>query len=261
MKEYKAGTMLRTSIGYKKVAAVMITLLFALMMIISARPVYAEDYSFSGECVFDGEKISTDYDQKSFSKALGQLEPGDTIDCAVTYRNDSSKKTEWYMRNSVLETLEESKTQAENGGYTYILKNTGPGGNTTTIFDNSGVGGDKKNGKPEGLKQATDATGNYFFIQDLKAGQKGKTTLHVEFEGETGVNDYMDTNGKIMLSYGVEIAGQDKTTESHGDTPQTGDPGNNTWLLIAINITALLLLIIGIIRWRKERKEGEADDE
>ena len=228
--------------------------------------VYANNYSFEGSCTFKGgDTIEADYDQSKFRKALGKMEPGDTIDCLITYKNKGSFTTDWYMRNSVLKTLEESKDQAENGGYTYVLENIGPGNKETYIFDNSRVGGDRKSGLPEGLKQATYNTGEYFFIQTLKPGQSGKTRLHVAFEGETEVNDYMDTNGKLMLSYAVEKSSANPP-DDEPDNPvsshpvQTGDTGSNIWLYVIINAAALVLLIIGIISFRRDRKGGEADE-
>ncbi len=234
-------------------------ILLASMIVVLClgQTVFAESYSFKGSVEYKGgDTIETDYDADRIAKALDQLEPEDSIKITISYRNKSKKKTDWYLINSVLETLEESREQADNGGYTYILKNIGPGGNETTIFSNSRVGGDKKKGVPEGLKQATDATGRYFYIQTLAPGKSGKTSLYVEFDGETGNNDYMDTTGSLMLSYAVTEAGDEEGSESH--PTKTGD--GNLWPIILINLTALLLLILAAVRIIRDRKGGEVNE-
>jgi hypothetical protein len=140
---------------------------------------------------------------------------------------------------------------AENGGYTYVLKNVGPDGKETVLFDNSEVGGENITNKLQGLKQATNATGDYFFIQNLKAGQSGKTLLHIEFDGETEVNDYMDTAGKLMIAYAVEKDSAKTTTTS----VKTGDQVK-MWKLYALGGAALVAMILLIFSWRKDRKKG-----
>ena len=181
------------------------------------------------------------------------MEPGDSLNYAITYTNDSDKTTYWYLRNRVLETLEDNKEQAENGGYTYVLKN-----GDETLFDNSAVGGEKVVGKLKGLKQATNSSKNFFFIQELEPGESQKTTLHVELDGETEVNDYMDTHGALLLTYAV----QDKEKAEEGNDPdhpspvRTGDT-NRLMYYVIILITAMILLAAAIIIWRRNRKKGE----
>ena len=119
------------------------------------------------------------------------------------------------------------------------------------LFDNSEVGGENVTNKLQGLKQATNATGDYFFIQNLKAGQSGKTVLHVEFDGETEVNDYMDTYGKLMIAYAVEKDSAKTSTT----TVKTGD-SVKMWKLYALGGAALVAMILLIFSWRKDRKKG-----
>ena len=215
----------------------------------------ANTYKFNGKCQYNGSKITSNFSTEEFAASQDGMEPGDSLTYKVTYKNNSDKKTSWYMRNKVLETLEENKSQAENGGYTYVLKNIGPNGTETTLFDNSQVGGETKKGKLEGLLQATNATGNFFFIQDLKPGESATTYLHVAMDGETEVNDYMDTHGELMVSYAVED--QDgKTDEQKDNNPRTGDP-MSIWKFIALMAAAVAVAIFAIISWRRDRKDGE----
>ncbi len=228
------------------------TILLSLLVIVLCGSVcFAQNSKFTGTCTYNGSKINSDFDSKSFAASISGMEPGDTMDYTVTYKNGSNELTRWYMKNSVLETLEENKKQAENGGYTYVLKNIGPDGTVTVLFDNSEVGGENVTNKLQGLKQATNATGDYFFIQNLKAGQSGQTVLHVEFDGETEVNDYMDTYGKLMIAYAVE-KDEAKTTTT---TVKTGDPVK-MWKLYALGGASLVVMILLIFSWRKDRKKG-----
>ena len=228
------------------------TLLLSLLVIVlCSSTCFAENSKFTGTCTYNGSKITSDFDSKSFAAAIRNLEPGDSLDYTVTYKNGTSELTRWYLKTSVLETLEENKKQAENGGYTYVLKNIGPDGKETVLFDNSEVGGENVTNKLQGLKQATNATGDYFFIQNLKAGQSGKTVLHVEFDGETEVNDYMDTYGKLMIAYAVEKDSAKTSTT----TVKTGD-SVKMWKLYALGGAALVAMILLIFSWRKDRKKG-----
>ena len=228
------------------------TILLSLLVIALCGSVcFAENSKFTGTCTYDGSKINSDFTSSSFAASIRNLEPGDSVDYTITYKNGASELTRWYMKNSVLETLEENKKQAENGGHTYVLKNVGPDGKETVLFDNSEVGGENITNKLQGLKQATNATGDYFFIQNLKAGQSGKTLLHIEFDGETEVNDYMDTAGKLMIAYAVEKDSAKTTTTS----VKTGDTVK-MWQFFALGGAALVAMILLIFSWRKDRKKG-----
>ena len=181
----------------------------------------------------------------------------------VTYANDSDVTTHWYMENEVLQTLEDSGEAAENGGYTYRLTNKGPSG-TTDIFSNEEssnegtVGGtDSSVDGREGLEQATNATEEWFFIETLEPGQSGTTELYIGLEGESEVNDYMGTMGELRIAYAVETV-EDETIVKHipGKRVNTGD-STNLILSIAAFLGAILLLILAVLSYRKDRKDGE----
>lgn len=235
----------------------MIAFLMAMTIVLAAPyAAFAEEYSVDdAACSFDGSEISSNFESSDLATYLSHLEPGDKLDYQVTYTNNSGKTTEWYMLNDVLETLEESKDAAENGGYTYVLKNIGPDGTETTYFDNSEVGGETKTGGLEGLHQATNATRDYFFIQQLSPGQSGKTSLHVELDGETQVNDYWDTKGVVRLSYAVEIVEPGQRIIQDG-AARTGDPFDLMKGLLVM-ILALIIGLLAILGRRKDRKDGD----
>lgn len=234
-----------------------VLLMSAVLMTGLASTVSADSFQFSGNCRYNGDKITSSFTSEEFAASQAQLEPGDDLAYTVKYKNESDETTLWYMRNSVLETLEEAKDQAENGGYTYTLANVDPKGKETILFDNSEVGGETKTADLEGLKQATNATGNFFFIQELKPGETATTKLYVALDGETEVNDYMDTYGALMVSYAVENQATGTNTEQPGtSTPRTGDQTDlMKWILMMAG--ALVLALLAIISWRRDRREDE----
>ena len=158
------------------------------------------------------------------------------------------------MKNEVLTTLEQSFDRTENGGYTYRLTHITPEGKRQDLFNNAAVGGDSRSGNMEGLHQATNATKKWFYIQDLAQGQKAYTELYVKFDGETEVNDYMDTYGKLKVAYAVEL---DKTGERTGSRLiKTGD-STDLLLPTLVLIVACVLLIFTVLSYRRDRKERD----
>ena len=88
--------------------------------------------------------------------------------------------------------------------------------------------------------------------------QKAYTELYVKFDGETEVNDYMDTYGKLKVAYAVELENAGKTTNKVSGATSTGDD-SNLLMLIAIMTLAALLALLTIMSWLRDRKEGEQE--
>ncbi len=256
---------------------------FSVMALASSGTSYAADKVFREKCSYDGARIRTDYNSRRFASVISDMEPGDSMLYEITYSNESSKTSGWYMRNSVLETLEDSKDQARNGGYTYILKN-----GDEVIFSNDQVGGELVVDRLSGLRLATQATENFFFLQYLEPGESQKTTLYVELDGETTVNDYMDTNGALLLTYGVkdkeddddepddpddEGGGNDDDDEDDGDEPgggrkkkrdpslvspvRTGDVNRIIYYVVMFASSSVLLVLAAAIYIRDRKKGGQ----
>ena len=238
---------------------VMIVLLASLALLLALTSMsYANSYSFKGKCSYNGSKIVSDFTSDDIAAAQSKLQPGDVLTYEITYTNNSKDTTEWYMRNKVLETLEEKKDAAENGGYTYVLKNQGPDG-TTTLFSNDKVGGERSSKKiMEGLLQATNATGKFFFIQELDPGESAKTKLKVKFDGETEVNDYMDTEGSLLVQYAVEKkpVKEKEKRKTIVQKVKTGDE-SQIYLFIALMAAAVLAALIAIYFWRRDRRNDD----
>ena len=252
----------------RSIYTLILTLAMSFVMVVGMTlSVSAESNTVTGSCYFDGSNIVCDFDSNVVADTVKGLEPGDDVTFTVEYTNEYKGKTHWYMRNETIETLEQSYDQAKNGGYTYTLTNVAPDGSREVLFDNSTVGGSDTNGNPskispkssktsrgtdntgEGLHQATNATDDWFFVQTLKKGQSGRTELYIKFDGESEVNNYMDTAGSLLLAYAVE-----KDT----GRIKTGDE-TNVLKYIAVMLAAFLMLILTILSYKKDRKTARVE--
>lgn len=278
----------------KKLLLLMVS---ALLVGTSAISVMAESSEWNGSCSFNGTKIESSFSSGEIADRVTNLQPGDDVTFTVTYKNDYAEPTDWYMENKILQTLEKASMsnkqvsgtgQAEHGAYTYELIHYDNAGNRTVLFSNREVGGDTVAGGREGLEQATNALEEWFFIETLKQGQEGRVVLNVAFDGETEVNDYMDTNGGLAVRFAVEInkqttpeptvtpspaPGRSTTTTTNAGTSgsvgltavKTGDPTNFP-LIIGALVAGIVLLIVAL-RLRKKEKEqagtegAETEDE
>ena len=116
---------------------ILILLTCAALMLFMAVPAFAVNYPLTdGTCEFDGESLNANFDNGTLVDRIAGLEPGDSLEYTVTYSNDSDVTVDYYMLAKTLQTLEESKDVAENGGYRFVLKDIGPNGETV-LFDNS----------------------------------------------------------------------------------------------------------------------------
>ena len=236
-----------------KITTLLLTLITVLMM---SQAAFAESTPVNGGTyTFNGSKISTS-NVTSLTATLQGLEPGDSITITQTYVNDSDNQTEWYIRNEILDTLESTKDM--NGGYTYKLVSGGQ-----TLFDSEAVGGRDSESDEMGLKQLNDAiTGEnagekWIHIDTLKSGAKGTTTLTVALDGESQANVYQATNGTLDIQYAVEDTA--KEGEPIYKTKKAVDTGDTTSLIlpIAAFLAAAALLVLAIMSYRKDRKDGE----
>ena len=251
-----------------------LTLTMMLGLTISAN---AESQKVNGYCYFNGNDVVCDFDTNVIADTVSGLEPGDDVTFEVKFENKYKTTTNWYMRNEALKTLEQSYDRTQNGGYTYILTHVDPKGNETVLFDNSTVGGEYTmptdgsktshggENTGEGLHQATNAADEWFFIQTLKKGQSGKTRLYVKFDGDSEVNDYMDTNGGLAVRFAVELNKTGTTVNAANaartvsySAVKTGDPTN--FPLIIGALAAGVVLLIVALRLRKKANDGEEEE-
>lgn len=253
----------------RRTTRILPVLALALALIASV-PNYAaaETTGHDGMCVFTGKTMEENFDSAKIAKAVTDLQPGDEVTYEVTYKNAYNETTDWYMENRIVQTLEQTAAarknayvtgngKAENGGYTYELIQYDKSGKKNVLFSNSRVGGDKgtitENGKAEtGLTPSTNALDEWFYIDTLEKGETGKVVLKVAFDGETEVNDYMDTDGELNVRFAVELPG----TKTVKKVVKTGDQSNLLmWSSIAIG-AGVLLLLFAFISKRRDRDEA-----
>ncbi len=252
----------------KRYRNIITALAITLALILSGSvTVLAESNEYEGSCVYNGKTIDSDFTSASVARAVEDLQPGDEVTFAVTFTNADKDKTDWYMENSIVQTLEKTTAKkkvsgtgkAENGGYTYELIHYDKDGEEDVLFSNEKVGGengkmtDPKNSDKEleGLEPATNALDDWFFIETLDQDEEGMVVLRVAFDGETEVNDYMDTDGELNLRFAVE-----KETEP-GPPIKTGDQSRLImWSAICL-VSGTLLLVLA---WLMRRKRGGNDE-
>ena len=243
----------------------------ALCLVIAAvlpLNVSAESKSYDGECYFNGHKIVSTFNSGEIADAVSDLQPGDDVSFTVKYTNEYSESTDWYMENEVIQTLEKADEARkvpsgtgtpEDGGYTYELIHEDKNGNTSVLFSNSDVGGEARPADMQGLEQATNALDEWFYIQTLEKGESGVVTLNVAFDGETEVNDYMDTDGGLEVRFAVELTPTGSDSDS-GSSTRRVETGDNRSLLLwtaVLFTSALLALVLGFIKRRRDRVSEE----
>ena len=233
------------------------TLLLALMTVLMmSQAAFAESYD-GGTFSYNGSRINNSKAASTIDEAIANLQPGDSMTFTFTYKNDSDVSTEWYLENQVVKTLEEEN--AKGGGYTYELVNNGKKEGTVNIFRSKAVAGyeDANPDKADtGLKSATNATGDWLYIDTLKPGQSGTTTLTVALDGESQANAYENRNGQLRIAYAVEDTAVGEDVVKHRKTVNTGDE-TNLFIPIAAFVGAAILLSLAILSYRKDRKDGE----
>ncbi len=221
-------------------------LLFFLLSLIPVSG-FAESYTSDGwEVTFTkGKELKTNYigpDSKTdewkdneITVPIDELEPGDDLTVEITLKNEYGDAADWYMWNWARESLENANV-LQQGGYSYTLSYSGPGGNST-FYDSDRVGGEDAPSGNEGLKESTTSLLDYFYLDKLSTGGNGTVTLKVKLDGETQGNSYQRSqtkNAKIGLRFAVELP-----TIRYVNT---GDSTNNLPLYIGMIVGGLVLL-------------------
>lgn len=214
------------------------------------------DESVNQTVTFDGTNLTSSFDSQTIADAISNMEPGDQVDFEVTLVNNYTEKTDWWMRNEILQTFEDTRDEARAGGYSYYLTYTGSRGELV-LFSSDEIGGsdaDNPENEKEGLNQVEGAIKDFFYLDALDAGQSGRVHLTIVLDGETQRNNYQDTLANLELQFGVEVNHVDPLIiEHHYKLPLTSDNTNLTPYLIALGICGLVILGIAIYRFRKEK--------
>ena len=201
---------------------------------------------------------------------LRGMQPGDDITFSIVLQNSNASATNWYMTNSVLDSLEDSVSIANGGAYTYQLIYSGPGG-TETLFDSDTVGGDETAGGREGLNEATSSLEDFFYLDNLATGQSGTVSLRVALDGETQGNDYQSTLADLQMNFAVELTAEATPvpevtpTGNPSVTPtpatvvvMTGDEYQLVPYYIAMAVSGVLFLLLAVDGIRRRKKGAKA---
>lgn len=259
--------------------------LAACLLLGSAVTVQAEEYTVGQDwrTQFADGKMTSNFSSSDVADAVGDLQPGDSVTISLTLENRDSRSTDWYMTNEVLSSLEDSQSAASGGAYTYILTYTNGSGDVNTLYSSESVGGEKNSAGGEGLHEVSASLEEFFYLDRLASGGTGKVSLTVALDGDSNGNGYQNTLARLQMAFAADpvtgggsgggsgsSGGSGGSSGSGGGTPaspasvaytlggvQTGD-GNDLmlWSSVAL-ISGLLLLIYGVICWKREKGERE----
>ncbi len=167
----------------------------------------------------ENKTMVSDFKTKEMDDEVYGLQPGDYTDIVLNLKNEYNQTVDWYMKNQVIKTLEETRakdTGLAGGAYSYILtfKNTSTN-KETVLFSSDRVGGEGESNAGVGLHQATGALQDWFYLDTFKKGEGGTLTLRVALEGETQGNDYQDTLAQLKMQFAVEL----RETPDNPDNP------------------------------------------
>lgn len=262
-------------------------MLAASTMTASAETIEGEkDWSVS---FTDKNKMVSNFTTADLNEIVSGMQPGDEAIFEIALTNKNSKKTDWYMSNKVLYSLEDRSINSKTGGgaYTYKLTYTDKDGEVTVLFDSDTVGGEKVSPAGEGLHAATDALEDFFYLDTLSKGHNGQISLTVALDGETQGNDYQNTLADLQMQFAVEMSRNRPTTppSSHrtprDPDPQPGQPtptpeaepgrgtsvvmtGDNSRVATMITVSCvsgallLILSLYGLVERREKEKVKEA---
>lgn len=223
-----------------------------LLVLASSVTAFAEDRQ--GEAgwrvTFDGKKMNSNFSAANMDDEIYNMQPGDSVELTITLKSNYNGKTDWYMRNQVLESLEDAG-KAEGGAYDYLLTYTDTAGETTTLYSSEYFGGEGRyNGV--GLHGATKTLDDFFYLDRLGNGGSGVVKLKVRLDGETQGNDYQNTLAKLQMDFATEVA-------ETGGTRRPVRTGDQTKILLYVTLTlaaGMTLLIIAVMRLRGDREEA-----
>ena len=189
----------------------------------------------------------------NMSDVIGKLQAGDSAVFTIKLVNTNSKATDWYMRNEVIASMEDSNSTAEGGAYSYRLTYKDKNGKEKVYFDSDTVGGENPGEAGEGLHGATGALKYYFYLDTLATNQSGVVTLKVALDEESINNVYQDSLADLQMQFAVELATTD--TRNRTQVVRTGDDTDLLPLYAAMAVSGAVLLVLGIYSVKKDRRK------
>lgn len=231
-----------------------ITALLLGMLLMVMMPVRVNAETYYGNAgwgvTFTADKqMVSNFSTDNINDVVGGMQPGDTVIVTLTLKNENEEKTDWYMTNQVLKSLEDSSSAA-GGAYTYILTYTDHEGKQSSLYSSDTVGGEVVGGGGEGLHEATNALKDFFYLDELAKGQTGTITLQIALDGETQGNSYQDTLANLSMNFAVEL---------ESDLPpiqlvKTGDENLPVILVILMATAGVVLMGLSIYSMVLNRK-------
>ena len=228
-------------------------LLSMILLILAALPFSAFADVFTGNddwkvTVTAAGKMESNFRSSDLEHIAQSLEPGDTAVFTVNLENANSQRTQWYMANTVLRSLEDG-TAASGGAYEYLLEYFAPGSSEAQVLYYSGsVGGENPySAEREGLHGATSALENYFMLDELKSGQKARVVLTMTLDGESQNNDYQDAMADLKLTFAADLVDDDIVL--------TGYRTNMLPYFILMFVSGAALLVIAAADLRRKKRE------
>lgn len=203
------------------------------------------------------QKLESNFNLKDFNDAIYGMQPGDDVTITLKLDNANPETVSWYMKNDVIKSLEDASKTASGGAYTYILTYTNVKGESETLFDSDSVGGEGPIIKDlEGLHGATESLKDYFYLDTIARGEKGKITLFVALEGETQGNDYQNTLAELFMKFAVEV----KPTGENPPPPKiviTGEQIHPLPLIITASVSGVLLMVLSLVGLKLRKPAGK----
>ena len=276
----------------RHLAALLLTLMAALALsLVVAAPAFAKTYDEAWTVEFTGTEMK-DEGTANITKTLGSMQPGDSARFTIEMKEGPQGSADWYMRNKVLTTMEESMANANErsgGSYGYKLTYITPKNEEKVILTNEVVSGEVEGDgtKTRGLFDATEATGEWFYLDTLAADARAYMVLEVAIDGETHGNTYFDTDASVQLAFAAEPSDEEgtpgkadppsedtvkpkddpkqKDSPKNGDTKKSGGKLSQTGdmlplgIIVAVAVVAAGVVIVAAVRSRKRNdKEGDA---
>lgn len=236
-----------------------IVMLCSAMLLVLASTVtaYAEERQGEAgwEVVFDGSDMKSNFSPSDMDDEIYNMQPGDTVELTITLKNATEKETDWYMRNEVLQTLEDA-SKAEGGAYDYLLTYTNSAEELTELYSSEYFGGEGIYGGM-GLKSATKTLDEYVHLERMAGGNTGTVKLKVRLDGETQGNSYQNTLARLQMDFAVE---QPESGPGGRRPVRTGDQTKIMLYVVLTLVAGMTLLVIAVLRLRGEREESVVAD-
>ncbi len=242
----------------KKILCLAMTVIMAAGVHTTA---FAKDYQGADgwQVHFTGDKMESNFENKTVSDELAAIQPGDSIELKVQLKNSDKGETDWYMTNEIIQTLEEAQESAEGGAYEYKLTYVGSDNTEKVLYNSDTVGGEGSSKTGEGLKELGNSTEKYFYLGRLASNGTGTVHLTIGIEGETQGNGYQNTLAKLRMNFAVEKVKVSNTITKTKivkttNTVKTGDTARVLLFCVLALISGLILLAYGIYTLNKNTK-------